>query len=1408
MAVLALVGSPVLVASPPVRADDRTGETPSATGRVCSNWYGPSDRDTLSFLLFVAPSYLFVFKSLSSPSSALQLFYCSSSTFGGTWDGSGGGGGSYRYLNQTIAMPSPGDFKLHIYEVWDPFGDERLNGPWGSPPIGPSWPRNATNPSVVYSPRVPQFGAVAFNTEESGGSVIAFTRASRDALGNFPDWTTPFVVAGLSGPTGPVPSTMPSIALDASDRVHLAYLRSDTTGRRDVYYLRNDARGDDGAWTWEPGVRLSSGSADNHDLVIAASHKGETVAVIWTATRPGGDEDLMYSYSLDGGTTWPVARTLSATPSREGYPAIGVDPVTSNLHVAYWRDDSNATRHNNVLYAEASWGDPGNWTTARSVVDAWASVSDTDRRPGIASYWPTGSNNSVSIAWTDTRNPAGWEDIYMTSMDVTPLQCAVMAAPTTGAVPLSVAFNSTVAGGAPPYAYMWRFGDGATTAGPNVTAHTYGMPGTYNAVLEVTDAVGNVCFDAVPIQVLSPLPDLAVRSIDVVPSPSPHVEGTPSWVNGTVRNLGGGSGTDVPVRLALGGRGGPSLGDQRVPSIPSLTNRSVSFPWTPSSAGATTVCVVADPDDTIVEVDEGNNAGCIATNVLPRPDLAFLPGDVSANPGGAPVGSAVNLTATLRNLGGSEARAVPVTFFLDEDGNRLPGISEAFDTQNVATLAAGATTPLASAWTADRVGPLTLCVYADANGTIPEGNETNNGACAGVTVLGPPDYAPWNPQPSSPFVSGLSQPLEFSVEVRNAGGTAANRTATLAFFNESTPGTPFATFFVPPLDAGDRSSLFVGTWRSPAIPGTYAIVADVDHEDDLAEWDEGNNAYTWTVDVVAGPVTDLVVGTPSTTSTAVYVTSATDFSFSVLDQSGTGIRRTMYRVDNGSWEDHAATGPFRLTGEGERFLEWSSEDYAGNVEATQSATVRVDDTPPTTTLAIGDPKYLVGGTYVTSATPLTLTASDGGVTPVGVALSEYRIDGGPWTPYTSSFSLAGDGLHGVAYRSLDALGNLESDQSATVLVDDTPPATTLAVGEPKHMSAQTFVTSSTPVSLSAVDGGVNPVGIAFIECRVDTGSWIPHAAPFVLAGEGTHLVEYRSGDLLGNVETTLAATFVVDDTSPSLELDLGTPRYDGTETYVTSATPLSIAATDGGPVPVGVASLEYRLTGSWTPYAGAFVLDGPDGARAVQARATDLLGNAFGRDLELVLDNTPPTTTPSRGDGAYPAGTTFGFTATDGGSGVSRTEVLVDRGAWMAYAAPLTFAPGVHTIGFRSVDNLNNTEAELALSVTIEGAPLPVPEPNWKPPVAAAFSAILVLVGIQSARRVPANVGSRPRVRAFVLAALPFIVIEASTGIVSLLTGWLSIPPILGLGTAVDVAILVAGVAILARRVRKRTPPT
>jgi PKD repeat protein len=109
--------------------------------------------------------------------------------------------------------------------------------------------------------------------------------------------------------------------------------------------------------------------------------------------------------------------------------------------------------------------------------------------------------------------------------------------------------------------------------------------------------------------------------------------------------------------------------------------------------------------------------------------------------------------------------------------------------------------------------------------------------------------------------------------------------------------------------------------------------------------------------------------------------------------------------------------------------------------------------PPSTQLAIGEPKYVdpSGNVYVSPTTPFTLTAQDN-IGGSGVMATFYRISNetysSDWLIYAEPFNLTGmvDGAYKIEYKSIDNAGNAETPSSIIVILDNTPPTTTLKVG--------------------------------------------------------------------------------------------------------------------------------------------------------------------------------------------------------------------------------------------------------------------------------------------------------------------------------------------------------------------------
>lgn len=189
----------------------------------------------------------------------------------------------------------------------------------------------------------------------------------------------------------------------------------------------------------------------------------------------------------------------------------------------------------------------------------------------------------------------------------------------------------------------------------------------------------------------------------------------------------------------------------------------------------------------------------------------------------------------------------------------------------------------------------------------------------------------------------------------------------------------------------------------------------------------------------APPSTQMTIGNPKyVTSTVTYITKGTPFTLQTNDGAGSGVGQTAYRVANSSYDTGwiLYTKPFKLAGfgDGNYVLSFNSTDNAGNVEKTNTVTVVVDNTAPSTNISIGIPNYVTSSsTFVTSETCFTLSANDNFGS--GVAASFYEIYNSTynsgWLTYKGSLCLTklAVGNYTFAYYSVDNVGNQESVHS-------------------------------------------------------------------------------------------------------------------------------------------------------------------------------------------------------------------------------------------------------------------------------------------------------------------------------------------------------------------------------------------
>ncbi|MEM2870356.1 MAG: CARDB domain-containing protein [Thermoplasmata archaeon] len=237
---------------------------------------------------------------------------------------------------------------------------------------------------------------------------------------------------------------------------------------------------------------------------------------------------------------------------------------------------------------------------------------------------------------------------------------------------------------------------------------------------------------------------------------------------------------------------------------------------------------------------------------LVRPDLRISPEDVAVSPPSPVVGEEFEVSITVHNGGGGEARVVPIAILLNGDR-----ISSLVLTQPI--LPGGAATA-STFLTAIRYGENELEVVLDPGDEVLETDETNN--AASLRFYGrQPDLSPGAmalrpvggpPSPSNrSVVPGL---VEIAVQIMNTGPYCSDARSVEVSF--SVDGQPLETVTVS-VPAGGRTEASV-IWS--AKRGTHTLKVVIDRANRVAELSEDNNELELTVSVAepgAGPAPDI-----------------------------------------------------------------------------------------------------------------------------------------------------------------------------------------------------------------------------------------------------------------------------------------------------------------------------------------------------------------------------------------------------------------------------------------------------------------------------------------------------------------------------------------------------------------------
>jgi len=199
----------------------------------------------------------------------------------------------------------------------------------------------------------------------------------------------------------------------------------------------------------------------------------------------------------------------------------------------------------NVSFTGSAQGGTAPYTYSWNFGDG--SAASTAQNPSHT-YTAAGTYNAT-LTVTDISSPAKTASaIVTTKVNAVgnPLAATASATPTSGQIPLSVAFTGTGTGGTPPYSFSWNFGDGSAASTAQNPSHTYSTAGNFTATLRVTDSS-------------SP----AQTATSTVPITSTPVQGAPPGAP-TGLSAGAGNGQVALHWTAPASNGGVNISSYRV----------------------------------------------------------------------------------------------------------------------------------------------------------------------------------------------------------------------------------------------------------------------------------------------------------------------------------------------------------------------------------------------------------------------------------------------------------------------------------------------------------------------------------------------------------------------------------------------------------------------------------------------------------------------------------------------------------------------------------------------------------------------------------------------------------------------------------------------------------------------------
>ena len=329
---------------------------------------------------------------------------------------------------------------------------------------------------------------------------------------------------------------------------------------------------------------------------------------------------------------------------------------------------------------------------------------------------------------------------------------------------------------------------------------------------------------------------------------------------------------------------------------------------------------------------------------------------------------------------------------------------------------------------------------------------------------------------------------------------------------------------------------------------------------------------------------------------------------------------------------------------------------------------------------------------------------------------------------TAAWCLSTPTKHQVGWRDSDSDGIMDPEDTIpnSILDPQMPDPTTTNVLTYTGTAEEIALTNQNPAYDNWLNGHRVNAGndvsinvITLVQYRIDGGPWMMTTAmdgafdeafegfTFTTAAipDGTHMIETRARNTVGNWEDTYSSDIVTVDTTPPVTTVLigGTSGTNGW--YRTDVT----IALIGNDATSGVQYTRYKLNGgAWQIYVGPFPVNG-DGIITLEYHSVDNVDLVEGtKNRGVKIDKAVPSTSEgvagSLGvNGYYTSEVTVTLSATDIVSGILETKFSVDGGPFQTYVGPFNVSGDwTHSILYYSADIAGNTEGMNSFDVMID----------------------------------------------------------------------------------------------------------